>query len=164
MKRTIVVALVLLTCASIACAQQWQPYTPPEGGDDWVAVEMHLRPTDVNPAATGRALLACSEDGPFARVQARAANLEGDRVYSAWLVYWDATKKAVTRSMRCSHPDADLSADRYGWMTLAGDLPECPRGKYNVFVIRWHPDGDGQNTSNMRSVLKGHIPNGGEVQ
>jgi hypothetical protein len=49
-------------------------------------------------------------------------------------------------------------------MTLAGDLPECPRGKYNVFVIRYHPDGDGQNTHNMKSVLKGHIPNGGEVQ
>jgi len=164
MRRKITLALALLTLAGVACAQQWEPYRPPEGGDDWIAVEIDLRATDENPDATGRALLACSTDGPFARVQARAEDLRQGRVYSAWLVYWDAQKKAVTRTMRCSHPDAELSADRYGWMTLAGDLPECPRGKYNVFVIRYHPDGNAQNTSNMRTVLKGQIPNGGGAQ
>lgn len=165
MKRTAIVltAVLLVTVATVAVAQ-WEPYTPPEGGDNWIAVDVDLRPTHVNPDATGRALLACSTDGPFARVQARAEDLRQGRVYSAWLVHWDAEKRAVTRTMRCSHPDADLAADRYGWMTLAGDLPECPRGKYNVFVIRWHPDGDAQNTSNMRTVLKGQIPNGGEAQ
>ncbi|MGM0493303.1 MAG: hypothetical protein ACQER1_10165 [Armatimonadota bacterium] len=161
MKRTILIALAAVVTVGGAFAQQWGPYTPPEGGDDWAAVQIDLRATDVNPDAIGSALLACSKNGPFARVQARAENLRRDRTYSVWLVYWDAGTKAVTRSMRCSHPDASLTADRYGWMTLAGDLPECPRGKYNVFVIRWHPDGDGQNTSNMRTVLKAQIPNGG---
>ncbi len=147
------IAIALVSTAVMAST----PYEPPEGGDEWQKVTVVLTGTSEDADAAGKAVLACNMAETQHRIQASAQKLTPRATYSVWLVKLNDEGKLV-RQLRCDNPDRQLRADKNGKLSLAANLPSCPQGKYNMVVVRLHPEGDPKDRTNMVTVMKGAIP------
>jgi len=151
MKRWIPSLAVLLILCSVALASE--TYKPPEGGA-WQMERLYLKPTGPFRDATGVVAFACNMAETQHRVQSYVRGVRANAVYTLWLVDMEGGKVANTHEITSRW--RDLRSDKRGVISNINNLPWCPIG-WDVYVVKYHPDGDPDGWSDGVTVLKGYL-------
>ena len=151
MKRWILALTILLVMCSVAIASE--SYKPPEGGA-WQMERLYLKPTGPFDDASGVVAFACNMAETQHRVQSYVEEVPANSTYTLWLVDMDGNKVAdrheITSRWR------DLRSDDRGVISNISNLPWCPVG-WDVYVVKYHPDGDPDGWGDGTTVLKGYL-------
>ena len=151
MKRHRVLLTALLMASSLAFASE--SYKPPEGGA-WQMERLYREATGPFDDATGVVAFACNMAETQHRVQSYIEGVRANSTYTLWLVDMEGSRVAKTHEITSRW--RDLRSDRRGVISNISNLPWCPVG-WDVYVVKYHPDGDPDGWSDGITVLKGYL-------
>jgi hypothetical protein len=115
---------------------------------------LYLEPTGVFEDATGVVAFACNMAETQHRVQSYIEGVRPNSAYTLWLV--DMEGNAIAQKHEITSRWRDLRSDRRGVISNIDKLPWCPVG-WDVYVVKYHPDGDPDGWNDGVTVLKGYL-------
>lgn len=151
MKRWILALTVLPVICSLAAASE--TYKPPEGGA-WQMERLYLKPAGPFGDASGVVAFACNMAETQHRAQSYVKGVPANSTYTLWLVKMDGNR--IARRHEITSRWRELRSDRRGVISNINNLPWCPVG-WDVYVVKYHPDGDPDGWGDGTTVLKGYL-------